>query len=153
MSRVPLHVFFRFLYLQHRANIYIFLFLTLFSSSRSSRCSYLCTNASETYVWTLFVLIFVCSPRRFNKLFWIFPWTAANSFLLHGYYNYRHILVGPMSEYSGTVMRIGVPGNYYKREEVVAKMFGFPEFVPAKGEKKTGAFGYYYSIGIPLENS
>ena len=102
-------------------------------------------GSKETY--------YVAEPKQLKRFGNAFTQFEENSFLLHGYYNYRHILVGPMSEYSGTVMRIGVPGNYYKREEVVAKMFGFPEFVPAKGEKKTGAFGYYYSIGIPLENS
>ena len=67
-----------------------------------------------------------------------------NSFLLHGYYNYGHLV---MDEKNGR-SRLGVPGNYYEREEVVAGMFGFPDFEPAKGrEKQTGVFGYYFTKG------
>ena len=67
-----------------------------------------------------------------------------NSFLLHGYYNYGHLV---LDEKNGRI-RLGVPGNYYEREEVVAGMFGFPDFEPAKGrEKQTGVFGYYFTKG------
>lgn len=101
-------------------------------------------GSKETY--------YVAEPKQLKGFGNAFAQFEENSFLLHGYYNYRHILVGPKSEFIGAVMRIGVPGNYYKREEVVAKMFGFLEFVPTKGEKKTGAFGYYYTTELPLEN-
>ncbi|MBD5466131.1 MAG: hypothetical protein HDR22_10025 [Lachnospiraceae bacterium] len=70
-----------------------------------------------------------------------------NSFLLHGYFNYRHLLIRK----EGERFLVGVPGNYYYREEMVAAMFGFPNFVPAKredsvleGEKTVGEFGYYF---------
>lgn len=70
-----------------------------------------------------------------------------NSFLLHGYFNYRHLLIRK----EGERFLVGVPGNYYYREEMVAAMFGFPNFVPAKregsvleGEKAVGEFGYYF---------
>ena len=67
-----------------------------------------------------------------------------NSFLLHGYYNYGHLVLDEKNGRS----RLGVPGNYYEREEVVASMFGFPDFEPAKGrEKQTGVFGYYFTKG------
>lgn len=67
-----------------------------------------------------------------------------NSFLLHGYYNYGHLVLDEKNGKS----RLGVPGNYYEREEVVAGMFGFPDFEPAKGRaKQTGAFGYYFTKG------
>ena len=67
-----------------------------------------------------------------------------NSFLLHGYFNYKHLLI----KKEGDTIRVGVPGNYYVREEMVASMFGFPDFVPAKKErsdKLQGQFGYYFS--------
>ena len=95
---------------------------------------------------------YVAEPKQLKRFGKGFSQYEDNSFLLHGYYNYRHILVGPATETGGGIMRIGVPGNYYKREEVVAKMFGFLDFVPAKGERKTGAFGYYYTSYLPLEN-
>lgn len=67
-----------------------------------------------------------------------------NSFLLHGYYNYGHLVLDEKKGKS----RLGVPGNYYEREEVVAGMFGFPDFEPAKGRaKQTGVFGYYFTKG------
>ena len=43
--------------------------------------------------------------------------------------------------------RLGVPGNYYEREQMVAAMFGFPDFEAAReGETiGNGTFGYYYT--------
>lgn len=74
-----------------------------------------------------------------------------NSFLLHGYFNYRHLLIRK----EGESFLVGVPGNYYYREEMVAAMFGFPNFVPVRekkgdscaegGEKIVGEFGYYFA--------
>ncbi|MBD5541816.1 MAG: hypothetical protein HDR00_11640 [Lachnospiraceae bacterium] len=66
-----------------------------------------------------------------------------NSFLLHGYYNYGHIIIDETEEEP----RLGVPGNYYEREQMVAAMFGFPDFEPAKEGEKTGngTYGYYYT--------
>lgn len=63
-----------------------------------------------------------------------------NSFLLHGYYNYRYLILGQNKE--GTLL--GVPGIYSPMEENVAAMFGFPRFIPAqKGNKQKGQFGYW----------
>lgn len=49
---------------------------------------------------------------------------ANNSFLLHGFYNYHHLLY---IEEDGNIW-IGVPGIYHEKEEVAANNFGFPEF-------------------------
>lgn len=39
---------------------------------------------------------------------------------------------------------LGVPGNFTNRERFMAKMSGFPDFIPAEGEKvETGTFGYW----------
>ncbi|MBR1692074.1 MAG: hypothetical protein IJ711_04790 [Lachnospiraceae bacterium] len=88
---------------------------------------------------------YVIAPQQLRQFGEEFAKFEENSFLLHGFYNYRHILVGPADGENAADMCIGVPGNYYKREEVVAGMFGFLEFVPAKGAMQTGAFGYYYT--------
>lgn len=66
-----------------------------------------------------------------------------NSFLLHGYYNYGHVVVDETEDEP----RLGVPGNYYERELMVASMFGFPDFEPMREEEKVqnGTFGYYYT--------
>ncbi len=68
-----------------------------------------------------------------------------NSFLLHGYYNYGHVII----DETGEEPRLGVPGNYYEREQMVAAMFGFPDFEPAReGERvSSGTFGYFYTKG------
>jgi hypothetical protein len=66
-----------------------------------------------------------------------------NSFLLHGYYNYRHLLL-TRQEVSGEVKYyIGVPGNFYEREKQVARMFGFESFEGAREPAWEGDFGYY----------
>ena len=49
---------------------------------------------------------------------------ANNSFLLHGFYNYHHLLY---IEEDGKIW-VGVPGIYHEKEEAAAKNFGFPEF-------------------------
>lgn len=73
-----------------------------------------------------------------------------NSFLRHGFYNYKHVLA--------TDTLLGVPGNYYDREKQVASMFGFDGFLPVKelesyllgeigySERQIvpGTFGYYF---------
>ncbi len=49
---------------------------------------------------------------------------ANNSFLLHGFYNYHHLLY--IKE--GDVCWLGVPGIYHEREQRAAETFGFPMF-------------------------
>ena len=50
---------------------------------------------------------------------------ANNNFLLHGYYNYRHLVL--IDE--GNQIKLGVPGIYHEREARAAATFGFPEFI------------------------
>ena len=50
---------------------------------------------------------------------------ANNNFLLHGYYNYRHLAL--IDE--GNQLKLGVPGIYHEREARAAATFGFPEFI------------------------
>lgn len=66
-----------------------------------------------------------------------------NSFLLHGYYNYRHIILGRYEEKEGPCYYLGVPGNYYTRECMVAQMFGFEAFEGEQTPSQSGDFGYY----------
>lgn len=68
---------------------------------------------------------------------------ANNSFLLHGYYNYHHILLGKMGDTTEEQFYLGVPGVFYDREKVVAVMFGFESFESGKEPVETGSFGYY----------
>lgn len=66
-----------------------------------------------------------------------------NSFLIHGFYNYGHLVL----DETGEQVRLGVPGNYYEREQMVAQMFGFPDFEPARETENVmnGTFGYFYT--------
>ena len=66
-----------------------------------------------------------------------------NSFLLHGYYNYKHLILGPSAvEKQEKSFHLGVPGSFYEREKMVAVMFGFEGF-ECNGPVEIGKFGYY----------
>lgn len=82
-----------------------------------------------------------CLPRRYWHI-------ANNSFLLHGYYNYNHLL---LVEEDGHY-RLGVPGIYDPKEARAAGLFGFPEFTDSYNQYLTfmenecndyGRFGYW----------
>ena len=83
----------------------------------------------------------VCLPRCEWK-------HANNSFLVHGYYNYHHLI---LTACDGQ-LKLGVPGIYHPQEARAAQSFGFPEFLPAseleltlteeeKNDRET--FGYW----------
>jgi hypothetical protein len=65
-----------------------------------------------------------------------------NAFLLHGYYNYKHLILGPAKGNKSTFF-IGVPGNFYKQEVNAARMFGFEYFENGGDKVEVGDFGYY----------
>lgn len=67
---------------------------------------------------------------------------ANNSFLLHGYCNYRYLIL--YKNLDCEKFYLGVPGMYHPREKMIAGMFGFGEFVMArKAPVRQGEFGYY----------
>ncbi len=68
---------------------------------------------------------------------------ANNSFLLHGYYNYDHLILTKLEKRGEVSYYIGVPGNYYEREKQVAIMFGFESFECGTEPAQAGDFGYY----------
>lgn len=68
---------------------------------------------------------------------------AGNSFMLHGYYNYRHLILAREERRGEIVYYVGVPGNYYDREKQVAVMFGFESFECAQEPAQSSDFGYY----------
>ncbi len=84
---------------------------------------------------------FVILPQKYYSL-------ADNSFLLHGYYNYNHLILSKESRPEGEKMYIGVPGNFYDKEKQVAIMFGFESFEGKQEPARIGDFGYYM---IPVE--
>ncbi len=79
---------------------------------------------------------FVIFPESYYR-------AANNSFLLHGFYNYKHLILAQVMKRGEARYYLGVPGNYYDREKQVAVMFGFESFECAGEPAKTGDFGYY----------
>lgn len=77
-------------------------------------------------------------PKDFVILRANYQHLVNNSFLLHGFYNYRYIILGKEKDFY-----IGVPGVFYEREKMVALMFGFEAFECEGGETEEGKFGYY----------
>ena len=71
---------------------------------------------------------------------------AGNSFLMHGYYNFRHILFGRVRDnLDNTKYFIGVPGMYCNRERYMASMFGFNNFKKShRSDYANPYFGYWY---------
>ncbi len=63
-------------------------------------------------------------PRRYWNI-------ANNSFLMHGYHNYNHLM---LVEENGHYW-IGVPGIYTTREARAAELFGFPQFTQSHVEQ------------------
>ena len=72
--------------------------------------------------------------RSLPKKYW---YLGNNSFLLHGFFNYRYLVLGRTAEERWF---LGVPGVYQRQERVMAAIFGFPEFFAAGpgGERRGG---------------
>lgn len=74
-----------------------------------------------------------------RKDYWILN---NNSFLLHGYYNYKYLILGKKKEEEA--YWLGIPGIYHEREQMMADLFGFENFQSASlGPREQGSFGYY----------
>ena len=70
-----------------------------------------------------------------------------NSFLMHSYYTYRHLLFGRVADNdNGTKYFIGVPGMYSNKERYLATMFGFNNFKKShRSDYPNPYFGYWYT--------
>lgn len=91
------------------------------------------------------------TPKDFIVLRKEYQNLVSNSFLLHSFYNYHHVILGRMGK-QDEIYYIGAPGNYFDREKKVAVMFGFEGFARSEtGNKQRnenglvacGDFGYY----------
>lgn len=83
---------------------------------------------------------------------------GSNSFLLHGYYTYGHLILAEKQESGNRSYLLGVPGFYQSRERFLAEIFGFHSFQPVKKTQTTdyidslpfdcsdtgSPFGYWY---------
>ena len=80
--------------------------------------------------------------RLLPKPYW---YLGNNSFLLHGFFNYRYLILGATEVSEKKRWFIGIPGIYQNPERVMATLFGFPEFRNEKSVPvNTGEFGYWY---------
>ena len=82
-----------------------------------------------------------------RRLFPTKQYYANNSFVIHGFMNYSHLIV----KTEDNKKYLGVPGIYEKPEEMMAKLFGFTEFVDEKTHSESqseGAFGYWLSQAL-----
>ena len=73
---------------------------------------------------------------------------VSNSFLLHGFYNYQHLILTKELVHGQEQYYIGAPGNFYTKEKQVAILFGFESFEGKVEPAQNGDFGYYM---IPVE--
>lgn len=72
-----------------------------------------------------------------------------NSFLLHGFFNYHHLILGKKKDTQPCEWLLGVPGVFQNPERVMATLFGFPDFhSTSEANTKTDQFGYWLR---PLE--
>ena len=108
---------------------------------------------SERYLWVrpfhderrylqLELQDLILLPKQYYRL-------VENSFLLHGYYNYGHLILARVCKRGLDKFYIGVPGNYYEKEKQVAVLFGFESFEPETESPEEGDFGYYM-IGVDI---
>ena len=79
---------------------------------------------------------FVILPKKYYRL-------ISNSFLLHGFYNYGHLILARTVKRGEEIFYLGVPGNFFEREKQVAIMFGFESFECKKEPAMDGDFGYF----------
>ena len=82
-------------------------------------------------------------PKDFIILRQDYQKLVSNSFLLHGFYNYGHMILGKLTDEKDAPIYIGVPGVYYEREKQAAQMFGFVGFEGTSQPVQQGSFGYY----------
>ena len=106
-----------------------------FTAAHSLFCPF--DEDGTVYAVRLQLQDFKVLPKQYQYL-------ANNSFLLHGYFNYKMVLFGYM-EAEQRQWFLGVPGVFSNQEQLMAGIFGFPEFrTKQMTRQKTGEFGYWY---------
>ena len=121
------------------------------SPSREPVCSadkweQLCTMYPEIHPFRDSREYLSIAPKDFVVLCKEYQKLVHNSFLLHGYYNFRHILFGRVRDnLDNTKYFVGVPGMYCNRERYMASMFGFNNFKKShRSDYANPYFGYWY---------
>ncbi len=80
---------------------------------------------------------------------------AGNSFLLHSYYAYHHMLFVRKMRGKERNCYLMLPGVYDPKEQHMAQLFGFSKFCPVRKKPlQQGDFGYWYmEVGFPETKS
>lgn len=77
---------------------------------------------------------------------------CSNSFLLHAFLTYRHLVIGEIPFAKEHRFFIGIPGTHDRQEHVLAAMFGFADFLPVKDSKNSEhPFGYWCTSMIEAD--
>ncbi|MDO5401899.1 MAG: DUF6128 domain-containing protein [Eubacteriales bacterium] len=86
------------------------------------------------------------SPEQLKKALGGAGVIDGNSFMMHGYYRFHHLLIGRVCENdNNTKYFIGIPGIYCNRERYMASVFGFGNFKKSHRSDYTNPyFGYWY---------
>ena len=74
--------------------------------------------------------------RRLPKSNWNL---CSNRFLIHGFFNYRYLILKTVEQDKEKKQYLGVPGIYEQPERMMALLFGFPEFEAAERQTMTAA--------------
>ena len=86
------------------------------------------------------VMILPCDIVRLQNERWQ---VGRSSFLQHGFYQYRHLLLGKDSE--GEYV-LGVPGIRSQQEQYMANMFGYKRFKRSATFECGKVFGYWWRV-------
>ena len=69
---------------------------------------------------------------------------TTNSFLMHSYYGYRHLVLARVRDGARYRYELLVPGIYNEREKEIAGLFGFEKFHNTKSRPiAVGEYGYW----------
>lgn len=73
-----------------------------------------------------------------------------NSFMLHGYYVHRYLILMEQKQSDSVRYILGVPGIYGNRERMMADMFGFGEFVPMDSKRSTNGQKGFWCVNVTV---
>lgn len=85
------------------------------------------------------------TPQDFPALQRMGFFISSSQFLLYGYYNYRHLLLGRAQRRETPEYLLGIPGLYDAKEQFMAELFGYSHFKPSRADfGENASFGYWY---------
>lgn len=87
------------------------------------------------------------TPQQLQEMTGVESPMAGNSFLLHAYFKYHHILLArPTDPKKENMVFIGAPGIYSNRERYLASLFGLRNFKKShRSDYNNPNFGYWYA--------